>query len=134
MYKTIELIKKTNVSRETIRYYEKRGLICPVGKTEGGFKLYDEQAVNKIKFIKKIQKLTFTLSDIEEFFKLMNESGDPCVELMRMLDEKMSSLEKQRSDLKKMQKALKVYCSHHDHEGTKCPIIRDFADLELDKD
>jgi len=42
MYKTIDLMKMANVGRETIRYYETRGLIKPVGRTPGGYKLYDE--------------------------------------------------------------------------------------------
>lgn len=134
MYKTIELIKKTNVSRETIRYYEKRGLIHPVDKTEGGYKLYDEETVNKIKFIKKIQKLSFSLGEIEVLLKLTSKNVDPCEELIRMIDYKMKALKKKKSNLKKVKKTLQDYCSKYDHSDSECPIIRDFADLDLNDD
>lgn len=133
MYKTNELIKKANVSRETIRYYENRGLICPVDRTASGYKLYDEGTKNKIIFIKQVQKLSFSLKEIEELLARLDESKDPCEELIRAVDDKMNRLNEKKLHLRKVKKALENYCPHKDktNESVECPIIKDFVELDI---
>ena len=63
---TIDLIKQADVTRETIRHYENIGLIKPIRRDHNGYKLYDFKTIDKIKIIKNLQRLNFTLKEINQ--------------------------------------------------------------------
>lgn len=70
------------VSTDTLRYYEKEHLITPASKTDAGYRLYDDEAVRRIRFIKTAQHCGFTLSDIHELLTL-KQAGSACCEDVR---------------------------------------------------
>jgi|TARA_Y100000815_G_C13335504_1_gene497711 DNA-binding transcriptional MerR regulator len=72
------------VSTDTLRYYEKEGLIAPKAKTPSRYRLYDDKAVTRIRFIKQAQGSGFTISEVRELLTLQ-ASGDACCEDVRSL-------------------------------------------------
>jgi len=135
MYKTIDLMKMANVGRETIRYYETRGLIKPVGRTPGGYKLYDEQTVDKIRFIKNIQKLDFTLNEIAELYTVLVNSDNPWGELIHVIENRLKNLNRQKTNLQKIKKMINKYQLDREKDNkTKRPkgkAIKQFADMRF---
>ena len=63
-YRIGEIAKTCNVNKKTIRYYERIGLISEPTRTDSGYRLYSDETVNRILFIKRIQDLGFTLTEI----------------------------------------------------------------------
>jgi DNA-binding transcriptional MerR regulator len=64
-----QLASKTGVSRATLRYYEEQALIEPAGRTESGYRLYDESARKRLTFIQRAQRLGFSLADIRSMIE-----------------------------------------------------------------
>jgi DNA-binding transcriptional MerR regulator len=90
-----ELSEKTGLSRDTIRFYEKEGLIKMPKKLrrENNYKEYPESTVDRIVLIKSIQEFGFTLKEIDIFFELWQEEDASCKNLVFTLENKLAQVE-----------------------------------------
>ena len=70
-----ELAEKTGKTSRAIRFYEQRGLITPKGRSNGGYRLYDEQSLLRIEWIDRLQTLGFSIKDIKEFLASLSEKS-----------------------------------------------------------
>jgi MerR family Zn(II)-responsive transcriptional regulator of zntA len=75
MYTIGKVATLAGVSTDTLRYYEKEGLITPASKTGAGYRLYHDEALRRIRFIKHAQHCGFTLSDIQELLRLKHSDA-----------------------------------------------------------
>jgi len=66
------------ISTDTLRYYEKNGLITPISKTAAGYRLYNEDVVYRVRFIKQAQSYGFSLLDIRKLLRQINEDKCYC--------------------------------------------------------
>lgn len=71
------LASESGVSRDALRYYEREGLLAPAAKTGAGYRLYEANAVRRIRFIQHAQRCGFTLAEIHELLDL-RQTGDAC--------------------------------------------------------
>jgi DNA-binding transcriptional MerR regulator len=92
-----ELSKKTGLSRDTIRFYEKKGLIQVPKKLrrENNYKEYPEQILNRLSLIGMIKDLGFTLAEIETFFELWAQEDASCENLVFTLENKKKQIDEQ---------------------------------------
>lgn len=114
------------VTPDTLRYYEKEHLISPASKTAAGYRLYNEEAVRRIRFIKHAQQCGFTLSDIHELLTL-KQAGSACCEDVRSLaiEKKLRIAHKLRA-LRAMSQALDDLiqsCDGGDRAADDCSIL-----------
>lgn len=65
------------LSLRTVRYYEEAGLLVPAGRTPGGFRLYDDKAIRRLQFIKKMKALGFTLEEMRSLLAVRDELATP---------------------------------------------------------
>jgi len=76
-----DVAERTGLSLRTIRYYEEAGLVAPVGRTTGGFRLYAENDIERLELIKQMKPLGFSLEEMRELLRLLDElaaeTGDP---------------------------------------------------------
>jgi MerR family mercuric resistance operon transcriptional regulator len=123
-----KLATKANVNVETVRFYERKGLLVKPQK-RGSFRYYSTEYVTKIKFIKKVQELGFTLKEAGELMSLDGGLGDTCSNVTERIEIKVDEINNKMKDLKKMKKSLKLLLSCCD-EGYKdadiCPIVECF--------
>lgn len=99
---------RSGFSIDTIRYYEKLGLIENPPRSEGGFRKYSPATVDRLQFVKKAQQLGFTLSEIKNVMRSSEEGLKPCCDLVRnLLEKKLSEFETKIRELQKMRKNLK---------------------------
>ena len=97
------LAKQANVNIETIRYYQRVGLIQKPKKPKQGYRIYPTEYILRIKFIKRAQELGFTLKEIEDLLDL----GDGnCKQVQHLAEQKLAQIEKRVKDLKAIKKAL----------------------------
>jgi DNA-binding transcriptional MerR regulator len=72
-----EVVERTGLSHRTIRYYEEVGLLKPAGRTEGGFRLYDEAGVERLLLIMPMKPLGFSIDEIRELLTASDTVADP---------------------------------------------------------
>jgi DNA-binding transcriptional MerR regulator len=73
VYQIGDVAERVALSLRTVRYYEEAGLLLPVGRTAGGFRLYDDDAVDRLLLIKKMKPLGFTLEEMRSLLTLRDE-------------------------------------------------------------
>ena len=123
-----EVARKTNVGIETIRFYERRGLIpCPV-RSASGYRQYSEDAIKRIQFIKNAKELGFSLKEIAELFALRVRSKTRCGDIKKKAEAKITDIDERIKTLQKMRHALKKLSSECKGKGPlgDCPILENF--------
>ncbi|MCS6116610.1 Hg(II)-responsive transcriptional regulator [Shewanella baltica] len=100
MYTISQLAKSAGVNVETVRYYERRGLIEQPDKPTEGYRRYPVTTLNRIRFIKRAQELGFTLEEISHLLMLDNT---PCQEVQDMASHKLVSVRAKMADLRRLE-------------------------------
>ncbi len=102
-----ELAKRSGCSIQTIRYYEKEGLISAPERTEGNFRTYNSAILERLSFIKNCRALDLTLNEIKHLILLQNSPETPCEAVNEMIDTHLLFVESRISDLQKLHADLK---------------------------
>lgn len=126
MYTIGKIATLAGVSADTLRYYEKEQLIRPASKSAAGYRLYNDDAVRRIRFIKHAQQCGFTLSDIHGLLTL-KQAGSACCEDVRSLAiEKKLGIARKLQALQAMSHALDgliMSCAGGEAAADECPIL-----------
>jgi len=101
-----QLAKKANVNLETIRYYERRGLLPKPPRNKIGHRQYSLEEVKRTEFIKRCQALGFSLKEVSELLSLKVISGTTCGDIKARVETKIADVEKRIVDLEKIREAL----------------------------
>ena len=99
------LAQAAGVNVETIRYYQRRGLLDEPAKPHGGQRRYDAAAATRVRFIKRAQQLGFTLEEVKSLLRL--EDGQSCRETRLLAEHKLAAIESRIADLGRMRRLLK---------------------------
>lgn len=111
-----ELSRRINLSRDTIRFYEKMELIQSVLRNNG-YKDYSEQTVQQLKLIQTAKNLGFTLAEIKQIILLVNESEIPATQFQAILLDKLDAIQEKIAQLQQMQMMLENVL-----DGELCPL------------
>lgn len=114
------------VSPDTLRYYEKEHLIAPASKTDAGYRIYNDEAVRRIRFIKTVQHCGFTLSDIHELLTLKQAESACCEDVRSVAIEKKLRIAHKLQALQAMSRALDELierCAGGEAATDECPIL-----------
>lgn len=101
-----EFIKKTKITRDTLRYYNKLGLLSPVVNENNGYKEYSEQNVKDVMLIKSAQSIGFSLMDIKELLRQMASSECRHRTLLPYLEDKLDETNAKIKDLNRIKKHI----------------------------
>ena len=117
------LAKRGGVNVETIRYYQRRGLLQEPARPSGGFRHYPSDTVKRVRFIKRAQALGFTLEEIAGLLAL--DERKACLETRGIAAHKLELIEEKIAGLTKIRKALTRLVRQCDASsaGAPCPII-----------
>jgi MerR family mercuric resistance operon transcriptional regulator len=117
------LAEAAGVNVETIRYYQRRGLLEEPSKPPGGQRRYASSAANRVRFIKRAQQLGFTLAEVEGL--LLLDDGQSCRETRLLAEQKLGVIEQRIADLARMRRLLKGLITECRSGGRprSCPII-----------
>ncbi|HHB11982.1 MAG TPA: MerR family transcriptional regulator [Chromatiales bacterium] len=119
------LSRATGVGVETLRYYERRGLLQPEGRTAAGYRRYRPEAVRRLRFIRRAQALGFSLEEIRELLRLSDDPGADAARVKSLTREKIADIQRRIRDLERMKQSLEVLaerCPGHGPTAT-CPIL-----------
>ena len=120
-----QLAKETGIGVETIRFYERRGLIDEPPRRASGYREYSNDVLARVAFIKRAKELGFSLKEISELLALRLDPETTCGDLERRAQEKIGDVEERIRSLQKIQKALKRLASTCTGTGPQsdCPIV-----------
>ncbi len=113
MMKIGELAKATGTQAETIRYYEREGLLPHSNRTEKNYRVYNEKHVERLLFIRRCRTLDMTLNEIRSLLRFNDVEEENCDEVNALLDEHIKHVASRIQELKKLEtqlKDLRKYC------------------------
>lgn len=119
------LAKQSGVSAETLRYYERRGLITPSQRTASGYRLYQTDASRRLRFIRRAQALGFSLGEISELLSLSDDPNQSAAAVKQLTRAKIQDINLRVRDLQRMKQglaALETHCPGHG-STSECPIL-----------
>jgi MerR family transcriptional regulator, mercuric resistance operon regulatory protein len=118
-----KLAEAAGVNIETIRYYQRRGLLDEPPKPLGGHRRYAKQEAKRLRFIKRAQVLGFTLSEVGSLLHL--DAACACADTKELAARKVTLIEQRMADLAAMREVLIGLVQQCDDSdgGTRCPII-----------
>lgn len=100
------LSRQTGIKVETVRYYERIELLPPPVRTEGGHRLYKDEDLNRLQFIKRCRELGFSIEDIRAFLSMLDGGDYTCCEVKDMAQRHLQEISEKIADLKKLQTTL----------------------------
>ncbi len=109
-----EVAKQVGVHRETIRYYERVGLLPPPRRTRSGYRLYSPEVVDRVRFIRAAQSLGLSLREIRELIGLSCAGRSPCGRVRKLLREKLQALDRRIAELRAFRRELAAQIAHLD--------------------
>lgn len=118
------------VSQHTLRYYEKIGLLAPVGKSPGGRREYHDKDIEQVRFIKRAQRMNFSLDEIRELMNIDQTESVNKPQAQKLVKEKLAEIEESLEELNRLKQdlgqMLEACISSNDDED--CPIIARIKD------
>ena len=117
------LATRANVGVETIRFYQRRGLLAVPLRPPRGVRTYNEDAVGRVQFIKSAQGLGFTLDEVADLLRLAH--GTRCTEARRIAESRLATIRSRLSDMRRMAAALEraIADCERGHGRVACPPI-----------
>jgi len=118
------LSQQTGCNIETIRYYERIGILAKPPRSEGGHRLYDRDQIKRLVFIRRSRELGFSLDEIRTLLRLVDGKRYTCQQVKTLMEKHLADVKKKISDLKRLQKTLgEISAQCEGGQVPECPII-----------
>jgi Cu(I)-responsive transcriptional regulator len=125
--------KASGVSAKMIRYYEETGLIPAAARTEAGYRVYSEQDVHRLRFVRRARDLGFSVEGIGELLGLWGDRSRQSADVKRLALAQVSDLRRRIRELEEMADTLETLARHcHGDDRPDCPILRDLAEADAE--
>jgi MerR family copper efflux transcriptional regulator len=127
-----KISKATDIGIETIRNYERQGLIPPPKRSSSGYRLYPKSSIQRLRFINQSKSLGFSLSDIGEILSLSSTSNTSCGEVQEHIQTKIKDIDKRIERLLRIKQALEKLenqCNENP-SSEECPILKLLQEYE----
>lgn len=120
-----KLAAETALAVETLRYYERRGLIAPARRTASGYRLYGPEAKRRLFFIRRAKDLGFSLDEIGELLFLSDHPEKTAAEVKALVQAKIADIDRRIRDLERMKQGLSAVDAlcHGGGSSADCPIL-----------
>ncbi|MBA3443974.1 MAG: MerR family transcriptional regulator [Gemmatimonadales bacterium] len=127
-----EIAAESRVNIQTVRYYERRGLLPTPQRTAAGYRKYSRDVVARIRFIKRAQELGFTLGEIAELLALRVRHSEACGEVSRRATVKIAVVQRKLRELERLKRALErlVEACRRRAPTAECPILEALEEPE----
>ena len=113
--------KAAGVPATTLRYYEREGLLDAPVRTTAGYRMYDDQAVERLRFIRAAQAVGFTLDDIRTLLQL--DSHESCGNVRELLERRIGEVDRKLAELKYVRAALGKAVKQCQKSDCACPVL-----------
>lgn len=126
-----ELAARTGMTPDALRYYERLGVMAPVRRTTGGYRVYTGETIERVRFIKQAQLHGLTLAEIRELLQVEKRGGvGRCRRVQRLLQRKLTELDTRLMQLQEFRRSLQGYLAQCDRTlaespEAECPVVED---------
>ena len=107
MYQIGEASEQTGQTTNTIRYYEEAGLIPPAERMANGYRIYSDEDLERLRFIRSARALDFPLEDIEEILAFRDRGEPPCRYVMTLMEEQIDGISQRIRELEQLRAELR---------------------------
>jgi MerR family mercuric resistance operon transcriptional regulator len=123
-----QLANRAGVGVETVRFYEREGLLDEPARRGSGYRQYTENVVGRLRFIRRTKELGFTLKEIKELLSLRLDPSTTCADVRTRAQAKIADIEEKIRTLQRMKKALVKVTDSCSGRGptSECPILEAF--------
>jgi Cu(I)-responsive transcriptional regulator len=119
-----ETAREAGVNTQTLRYYERRGLLPKPARRGSGYREYSDEAVRLVRFIKRAQELGFSLDEVEELVRLRGVRRGDRHRVRAIAERKIADIDRKIAQLRSMRAALRqLVDACHRGAAAECPII-----------
>jgi len=122
-YRIGEVVKKVNLSADTLRYYEKIGLLPPVARNTAGVRIYDDQDLSRLGFIRRAQAMNFSLAEIGQLLEMRASPQNARNEVRELTHQKLLEVEKNLGELGTLRNELQLLINLCQGTQDGCPIL-----------
>lgn len=128
-----EVADRGGVNLETIRYYEREGLLPKPPRLPSGYRMFPESAVSRVRFIKRAQELGFSLAEIKELLSIQIDPNKECADVKRLAKAKVADIEEKIRTLESMKRVLSGLAEACPGCGpsSECPILESIESAEV---
>ncbi|SFB82856.1 Zn(2+)-responsive transcriptional regulator [Pseudoalteromonas denitrificans] len=134
MYRIGELAKLLSVSTDTLRYYEKHGLLMPSGRSHSGYRLYNEACLQCMQFIVSAKSVGFSLNEIKELLSIkVDKNSHSCGEVKSFTLQKKQQVEVKIAELTRFKDSLQLLsdaCCGGDEVAVHCSILSALENID----
>ena len=125
-----ELAKATGVGVETVRFYERKGLVTAPARKTSGYRQYSEETVERMRFIRRAQQVGFTLKEIKDLLALREDADSRRGDVRDKAAAKIADMDAKVDDLLAMRESLVALLTSCEGDGpaSECPIIAALGD------
>ena len=118
--------RAAGIGVETVRFYEKEGLIDPPQRSDANYRLYPEETIDRLRFIRRAKELGFTLREIGELLSLRGNPHASRNDVKLQIEAKIEDISKKIADLRKIRSTLETLDACCDGQGSTeaCPILK----------
>jgi len=120
-----KMAKLAQISRDTIRFYEREGLIEKPCRLDNGYRIYSEKTIARLQFIQRAKKMGFTLKEIDELLSIRQTTQNTCDEAKQQIIRKIENVQEKLLELNRLSRALKALSSNckKNREQNECPLL-----------
>ena len=128
-----KVARSAGLAIDTVRYYEREGLLETPARTASGYRHYRSDVVARLRFIRQAKELGFSLREIKELLSLRVEAGRSCADVRARAERKIADVEQRVATLMRMKRALAKLASSCSGRGptSECPILEALESREL---
>ena len=126
MLKIGQVVEKTGISADTLRYYEKIALMPRVSRNDGGVRLYQEKDLSRLRFIRRAQKMGFSLNDIASLLTFRENPQEAKPQVQEMAVARLQDIEHHLEELRRLRDELHQLTNRCGASADSCPILESF--------
>ena len=122
-YRIGQVAEMLRLSADTLRYYEKSGLIPHIARTASGIRLYSDQDISRLRFIRHAQQMNFSLAEVGDLLKMRENPQLARAQVRQLTADKLVEVESRLNDLNTLRKELRLLLNLCEINEDGCPII-----------
>jgi MerR family Zn(II)-responsive transcriptional regulator of zntA len=125
-----ELARRAEVTRDTIRFYERVGLLPPPTRTRSGYRIFGDADVRRVRFVREAQSIGLTLDGIQELLSVSEmQTPEECRRVAEQLARRIDEIDEKIRELQTFRERLEVNRQHcQEAHGSSCPVVLDLVE------
>jgi DNA-binding transcriptional MerR regulator len=120
----------TGLSIDTIRFYQRLGLLKHVPRTLGGYRVFGDEELGDLRFIARAHESGFSLAEIKELMALRSKDAVACPEVRTLLQNKLSAVRQKINELQHLENELKLGLRKCNRKKERCPVLREIEEFK----